>query len=249
MVGELLLQPQQSSFIARFHKLVHEWRGGDEAHRQPPLACGQSQSPGHVTLSRSAWSQSDDVLTAFDPITSCKLEHLGLVERGDDLELEAVEALDGGELRRLDAPFDESAFAVDELEFDQTSEDGDVVQAFVGALARDLVVLAMDSRELERLEPMLEQNLGRLAVLVRASLLTQQVRQIHGVLGHDQVQLQSSVACNQRERGFAHTLLFSVEGTPKTALHQSASTEVVTSLSRSDRYRLERPLPGGIRTR
>ena len=92
-----------------------------------------------------------------------------------------------------------------------------MVQSLVGALARDLVVLAMDSRELERLEPMLEQNLGRLAVLVRAPLLTLQVRQIHGVLGHDQVQLQSSVACNQRERGFAHTLLFSVEGTPKAA--------------------------------
>ena len=42
VVGELLLQPQQPSFIARFHEFMHERRGGDEAHRQPPLARGQS---------------------------------------------------------------------------------------------------------------------------------------------------------------------------------------------------------------
>ena len=34
-----------------------------------------------------------------------------------------------------------------------------------------------------------------------------------------------------------------------TAVHRSASVEVVTSFNRSDCYRLERLLPGGIRTR
>ena len=34
-----------------------------------------------------------------------------------------------------------------------------------------------------------------------------------------------------------------------TLLHRSASTDVVTSIVRSDCYRLERQLPGGIRTR
>ena len=37
---------------------------------------------------------------------------------------------------------------------------------------------------------------------------------------------------------------------PKAAsLHRSASGHVVTSITRSDCYRLERQLPGGIRTR
>ena len=53
VVGELFLQPQQPSFIARLHELMHERRSGDEAHRQPPLARGQSQSLGHVSLPRA----------------------------------------------------------------------------------------------------------------------------------------------------------------------------------------------------
>ena len=41
-----------------------------------------------------------------------------------------------------------------------------------------------------------------------------------------------------------------VTGPPKAALlHRSASDDVVTSIIRSDCYRLERQLPGGIRTR
>ena len=80
VVGELLLQPQQPSFIARLHELMHERRGGDEAHRQPPLARGQSQSLGHVSLPGAARSQSDDVLAPLDPFTSGELEHLDLAE-------------------------------------------------------------------------------------------------------------------------------------------------------------------------
>ena len=123
MVGELFLQPQQPSFIARLHELMHERRGGDEAHRQPPLARGQSQSLGHVSRPGAARSQSDDVLAPLDSFTSGELEHLDLAECRDRFELEAVQTLDGGKLRRPDAPLDQAPFAVDELEFDQTRED------------------------------------------------------------------------------------------------------------------------------
>ena len=95
-----------------------------------------------MRLSRTAWPQSDHVLAPLDPFTSGELEDLGLVQRRDGFELEGVEALEGGELRGLDAPLDETAFTVDELELDQPGEEGHVVQAFVGALARHLVVLA-----------------------------------------------------------------------------------------------------------
>ena len=163
VVGELLLQAQESAFVARLHELVDQRRGGDEAHRERLLARGQSQTQAHMRLARTAWPQSDDVLSALDPLASGELEDLGLVERGDGFELEGVEALDGGELRRLDTPLDETALAVDEFEFHQSGQERHVVQTLVGALARHLVVLAKEGRELEGLEPVLEQDLRRLA--------------------------------------------------------------------------------------
>ena len=163
VVGELLLQPQQSSFVACLHEFVHERRDGDEAHRQPLLARGQSQPQSGVSLARTRWAQSDHVLAPFDPLTPGELEDLDLVHRGDGLELEAVQALGSGELRRLDAPLNETPFAVNEFEFDQPRQELDVVQALVRRLARHLLVLAKGCRELEGLEPMLEQDPGRLA--------------------------------------------------------------------------------------
>ena len=73
--------------------------------------------------------------------------------------------LHGGKLRRLDAPLHESPFAVDELELDQAREELDMVQALVRRVARHLLVLAKERRELQHLEPMFEQDPGRLAHL------------------------------------------------------------------------------------
>ena len=78
-------------------------------------------------------------------------------------ELEAVQTLDGGKLRRPDAPLDQAPFAVDELELDQTREELDVVQSLVRRAARHLLVLAKKRRKLEGLEPMFEQDLRRAA--------------------------------------------------------------------------------------
>lgn len=67
-------------------------------------------------LAGATRTESDDVLAPLDSLAPGKLERLGFVDRRDGLELEAVEALHGGELRRLDTPLDEAPFAVDELE-------------------------------------------------------------------------------------------------------------------------------------
>ena len=75
------------------------------------------------------------------------------------LKSKAVEALDHGEARRLDAPLDHAALAVDQLELGQTQEIENVVDAFRGALPGDLVVLSQEGRELERLEVVGEQQL------------------------------------------------------------------------------------------
>ena len=49
---------------------------------------------------------------------------------------------------------------------------------------------------------------------------------------------------------FTHVAARMLAEPPKAALfHRSASNHVVTSVIRSDCYRLERQLPGGVRTR
>ena len=82
----------------------------------------------------------DEVLAALDVLAAGQLQDQRLVERGDDLEVEAVEALDHGEARRLDAPLDHAALAVDQLELGESQQVADVIDAFRGALPGDLVL-------------------------------------------------------------------------------------------------------------
>ena len=66
-------------------------------------------------------------LAALDVLAAGQLQDQRLVERGDDLEVEAVEALDHGEARRLDAPLDHAALAVDQLELGESQQVADVI--------------------------------------------------------------------------------------------------------------------------
>jgi hypothetical protein len=98
-------------------------------------------------------AQGDDVLAPVDPFAPGEFQDLRLVEPGDRLEVEAVQALgdreraigrhwseDNGE-RRLDAPLHHAPLPVDQLELDQSGQEPDVVQTFGRALAGELVVL------------------------------------------------------------------------------------------------------------
>ena len=78
----------------------------------------------------------------------------------DRLEVEAVEAFDRREPRRLDPALDHPSLAVDELQLDQAGEKADVVEAFGRALAGQLLVFPQEGRQLQRLEVMGEQDLG-----------------------------------------------------------------------------------------
>jgi len=75
-----------------------------------------------------------------------EFHHLHLVELGDRLEVEAVEAFGRRELRRLDAALDHPPFAVDQLEFHQSGQEADMVLSLRGALARELVVFPQEGR-------------------------------------------------------------------------------------------------------
>ena len=112
-------------------------------------------------LASSAGAEGDDVLAALDPFAARQLEHLYLVQAGDRLEVEAVEAFDRREPCGLDPSLDHPALAVDELQLHEAGEKADVVQAFGRALAGELLVFPQEGRQLERLEVVGEQDLGR----------------------------------------------------------------------------------------
>ena len=85
-----------------------------------------------------------------------------LVERWDGLEVEAVEAFDGGEPGLPDPPLGHPAFAVDQFQFSEADEIAHMAGALGGALAGQLAVLAQKGRQLQGLEVMDQQQLRRI---------------------------------------------------------------------------------------
>ncbi len=108
-------------------------------------------------------AERDDVLPTVDVLTASELQHQGLVEAGDGLEVEAVETFDGGKAGRLDAPLDHAAFTVDQLQLGEAQQKARVVHVLCGALSSKLLMLAQEGRQLELLEVMGEQDLWGLA--------------------------------------------------------------------------------------
>ncbi len=84
-----------------------------------------------------------------------------LFKRRQRREVEAVEALHGRELGGLDAALDHAPLALDHLQLGQPQQVARIVDAFGGALAGDLVVLAQEGRQLQRLEVVGQQDLRR----------------------------------------------------------------------------------------
>ena len=90
--GELLLEPQQLLVIAGLDEFVDQRGGGDEADRETLLAGRQAETEGDVGLASATVAERDEVLAALDVRAAGQLQDQRLVERRDDLEVEAVEA-------------------------------------------------------------------------------------------------------------------------------------------------------------
>ena len=116
-----------------------------------------------VALAGAGVADRDDVLAALDVLRARQLHHQRLVQGRQRREVEAVEALHGRELGRLDAALDHAPLAIDQLLLGQPQQEAGIVDAFGGALAGDLVVLAQEGRQLQRLEVVGQQNLRRVA--------------------------------------------------------------------------------------
>jgi len=84
-----------------------------------------------------------------------------LLSEGIAVKSKPVEAFDRREACLLNAALDHPSFPVDQFKFGQTQQVARMVNAFGGALLGELVVFAQERRQLERLEMMGEQKLGR----------------------------------------------------------------------------------------
>src|SRR5690606_2582751 len=159
LVGShLLLEAQKTPFVASLHHLADESGGRDKADCQALLAGGQTETEGDMSFARATGAERDDVLAALDPFTARQFQYLHLVELRNGGEVEAVEAFDDRELRRLDTAFDLAAVPLDHLPLGKTSKVSDMVHAFGRASPGQLLVLALEGRQLEGLEVMGKQN-------------------------------------------------------------------------------------------
>ncbi len=73
----------------------------DKANGEAFPAGGQIEAEGDTGLSSAAVAERDDVLTTVDVLASRQFQGQHLVERWDGLEVEAVEASDGGKEFKL----------------------------------------------------------------------------------------------------------------------------------------------------
>jgi hypothetical protein len=110
-----------------------------------------------------AVAESDDVLAASNVFAAGKLQDQALVERGDRREIETVEAFHCRKPCLLDAALDCPPFPIDQFQFGQAQQVAGVVDTLGSALLSQLVVFAQKRWQLERLEMMGEQQLGRVA--------------------------------------------------------------------------------------
>ena len=166
--GELALEAEQPLLVTRLDHLVDQVGGGGEVHGEAPLAGGEAEGQSDVRLAHAARAEQDRVLAALDVIAACEVQHQHLVEARDGLEVGALELLDDREPGLPDAALDQATLdqatlAVDHLHLYQSGQKLHMIQALGRALAREFLVFPQEGRQLELLQMMFEQDVGRLS--------------------------------------------------------------------------------------
>ena len=106
--------------------------------------------PSAITFSRrSAYSHRANSMTS-------------ILLRDGSLEVEAIEAFDGGEPGLPDPTLYHAALTVDQLQFGQANQIAHTIGALGGALAGQLVVFAQEPRQPQGLQAMAQQHSRRI---------------------------------------------------------------------------------------
>ena len=85
-----------------------------------------------------------------------------LLSEGIAVKSKLSRLLTAGEPRFLDPTLHHASLSIDQLQFDEAQEKADMVETLGSALPSKLLILAQERRQLERLQVMTEQKLGRI---------------------------------------------------------------------------------------
>ena len=153
---ELPVEALQLTFLPTFQQGGHHPGGRVEADLASLLTCSEGDGAGKVRLPGAAVADHEHVLTLVDMLRADQFAHTRLVDRGLLLEVETVEAFRGWKLRRLDPPFDHPALALDQLQLAKPQQILHMILALRRALAGQLAIFALEGRQSQRLEVMLQ---------------------------------------------------------------------------------------------
>ena len=159
LADQLFLQALQAAFVDGPDEFMDESSGSGEAYFPALLAGRQTQSQGDMGFTCAAWPQCDDILAPVDELTAGQLHGQDLVQRRDDLEVEAVQAFGRRELCGLDPALDHPAFALDQFQLAKPQQVVDVIPVLHCALPGLFGIFAVEGRQPELLEVVLQQNL------------------------------------------------------------------------------------------
>src|SRR3954447_280158 len=120
--GEVLLQSQKAALVARLLQLMDEAGGSSEGNREAALAGSKPQGQGNVGLPGAAVAENDNVVAGNNELAACQLQDQRLVEGRHRRKIEGVQALHRREAGLADAPLDEAALAIDQLQFGQAQQ-------------------------------------------------------------------------------------------------------------------------------
>jgi hypothetical protein len=130
---------------------------------------GEAESQGDVALACAAVAKRDDVLAPEDVFASRKLQDQHLVERGDGVELEAVEPLHGREARGANAALHHTPLPLDQLKLAKPEQIAHMIDAAARAFLGDFLIFGENGWQLELLEMMPEQQLRSIRGLGHAA--------------------------------------------------------------------------------
>ncbi len=158
---ERLLRAQQVLLVAGLDEFIDQGGGAFPEDAVAILAGGKAKAERQVGFSGAGVADGNDIFSAVDEAAARKIHDQWFVEGGECEKVEGIEALGDGEMRGLDATFDETSFAIDQFHFDEAQQVANMVDTLTGALPGEALIFSQAGRESQFFQMVREQDRGR----------------------------------------------------------------------------------------
>ena len=138
-LGELGFEAEEAAFVAGFDQGGDELGGAVEADLVAAGACFGGERGGEVALAGAGVADEQDVLALVDVLAAGELGYQPLVHRRAGGEVEALERLHGREPGGLQPSLGGALLSLEQLEFAELEEVGEVVLVVGRGLGGDLL--------------------------------------------------------------------------------------------------------------